>query len=67
LVAGLFSPSNPIRVQDDFESGNMREWKIENETRPVFIPLKDHDQNRIKTAVTWLYGELSKCQGRSES
>jgi len=59
LWIGFLQDSHPIQVSDDFESGNLGEWRIEEENRLVFQPHKDYDQDRVNTAVTWFYGKLS--------
>jgi len=52
-------PAGPIQVRDDFESGNLGQWRLEGDTRLVFVPRAEHDQDRINSAVTWFYGRLS--------
>jgi hypothetical protein len=54
----------PIQVRDDFESGNLGEWRIEGDTRLVFRPHKEYDQDHINTAMTWFYGQLSNVRHR---
>jgi len=64
FVSGSLHGSGPIQVSDDFESGNLGNWHFEGDTRLVFQPHKDYDQDRINTAVTWFYGKLSNVLGR---
>ena len=64
LSVGLVFGVGPIRVDDNFESGSLGEWRIEQETRLIFVPRKDYDQDRINTAVTWFYGKLSNVENR---
>lgn len=48
----------PIRVTDDFESGSLGEWRLEADTKLVFVPRKEVDQDGVNSAVTWFYGRL---------
>jgi hypothetical protein len=70
LVVFLFwlvqplAASGPIRVSDAFESGSLGAWRIEGNTRLVFVPHTDYDQDRVNTAVTWFYGRLDNVGNR---
>jgi len=64
LFLGLAFGAGPIQVDDNFESGSLGEWRIEDETRLIFVPRKEHDQDRVNTAVTWFYGKLSNVLNR---
>lgn len=54
-AAGL----GPIQVSDDFESGSLGEWRVENDTRLIFAPRMEQDQDKVNSAITWFYGRLS--------
>jgi len=56
--------AGPIEVKDNFESGSLGNWRIEQDTRLIFTPRKEYDQDRINTAVTWFYGRLSNVLNR---
>jgi hypothetical protein len=63
-VAGPLYASRPIRVSDDFESGSLGVWRVEGNTRLVFVPRLEHDQDGINTALTWFYGRLENTAHR---
>ena len=63
FVTGL-AAQGPIRVADDFESGSLGEWRVEGDTRLVFVPHPDYDQDRVNSAVTWFFGRLSNVLDR---
>jgi len=62
-TATLFA-SGPIRVFDNFESGNMGAFRVEDETRVLFVPHKEVDQDRVNSAVTWFFGRLENVLDR---
>jgi hypothetical protein len=49
----------PVRVSDNFESGSLGEWRVENDTRVIFVPRMEQDQDKVNSAITWFYGRLS--------
>ncbi len=49
----------PIQVADNFESGSLGEWRVEEATRLVFVPRMEQDQDKVNSAITWFYGRLS--------
>ncbi len=67
LLAWFAEPmaaGGPIRVSDAFESGSLGAWRIEGNTRLVFVPHTECDQDRVNTAVTWFYGHLENVRNR---
>jgi len=64
IVGATLFASDPIRVFDNFESGNMGVFRVEGDTRVLFVPHKDYDQDRINSAVTWFYGRLENVLDR---
>jgi len=64
LATVTLSASDPIRVFDNFESGNMGVFRVEGDTRLIFVPQKEHDQDEINSAVTWFYGRLENVLDR---
>lgn len=63
-AAGPLSAAGPIRVSDDFESGSLGEWRVEGNTRLVFVPRMEYDQDSVNTALTWFYGRLENVAHR---
>jgi hypothetical protein len=49
----------PIQVSDNFESGSLGEWRVEDGTRLIFSPRMERDQDKVNSAITWFYGRLS--------
>jgi hypothetical protein len=64
LLSGLMSGPGPIQVSDDFESGSLGKWKVENETHLLFTPRTEYDQDHVNSALTWFYGRLSNVLNR---
>ncbi|UCF36731.1 MAG: hypothetical protein JSU96_18270 [Acidobacteriota bacterium] len=58
------SAAGPIRATDQFESGSLGEFRIEDETRLIMVPRTDRDQDRVNSAVTWFYGRLENVLNR---
>lgn len=58
LVCPCLLAFGPIRVYDDFESGNLGVFRVEEDTRLIFVPHRETDQDGINSAVTWFYGRL---------
>jgi hypothetical protein len=56
--------AGPIRVSDQFESGSLGNWRLGGNTRLLFIPKTDFDQDQVNTAVTWFYGRLENVAQR---
>lgn len=63
-IPGLLAASGPIRVIDEFESGCLGMWRVEANTRLVFVPRTDYDQDKVNTAVSWFYGRLENVGNR---
>lgn len=58
LVASEIRAAEPIRVTDDFESGQLGRWRVEDATRLVVnLPL-EQDESQINSAISWFYGRL---------
>lgn len=53
------SGPGPIQVSDNFESGSLGEWRVENDTRLIFAPRLEQDRDKVNSAITWFYGRLS--------
>jgi len=53
------SGPGPIRVSDNFESGSLGKWRVEDNTRLIFAPRLEQDQDKVNSAITWFYGRLS--------
>jgi hypothetical protein len=53
------SDPGPIQVSDNFESGGLGEWHVEDNTRLIIAPRLERDQDGINSAITWFYGRLS--------
>jgi hypothetical protein len=67
VVLGCFGPAwaaGPIRVSDQLESGSLGSWRVEGNTRLIFVPRTDYDQDKVNTAVTWFYGRLENVGNR---
>ncbi len=63
MILGSVTPG-PIRVRDDFESGNLGAWRVENNTALVFAPRLEVDREQVNSALTWFYGQLSNVLNR---
>ena len=57
----------PIQVSDNFESGSLGEWRVEDGTRLIFAPRMERDQDKVNSAITWFYGRLSNVLHREIS
>ncbi len=56
--------AGPIQVSDEFESGSLGEWRVENGTRLICVPRMEQDQDKVNSAITWFYGRLSNVLNR---
>jgi len=63
VLIGSMAPG-PIRVRDDFESGSLGAWRVEDDTTLVFSPRLEADQEQVNSAQTWFYGQLSNVLNR---
>ncbi len=59
LMRATALSAGPIRVSDAFESGSLGSWRVEGDTRLIFVPKTEYDQDHVNSALTWFYGKLS--------
>ena len=59
IVFSLAASGGPICVSDDFESGSLGSWHLEDDTHLVVVPRRDFDQDSVNTSTCWFHGKLS--------
>ncbi len=59
IVSSMAAAGGEIYVSDDFESGSLGVWRVEDDTRLVVTPRRGFDQDSVNTATTWFHGRLS--------
>ncbi len=64
LLRGSVFADGPIRVSDTFESGSLGTWRMADNTRLIFTPRIEFDQDHVNSALTWFYGRLSNVLDR---
>ena len=67
LLCEMVFSGGPIRVDDAFESGSLGTWRVADDTRLIFVPRTEYDQDHVNSAVTWFYGRLSNVLHREVS
>ncbi len=63
-LCAMTCAGGPIRVSDAFESGNLGNWRVADNTHLIFTPRIEFDQDHVNSALTWFYGRLSNVLNR---